>query len=140
MNQQFLTELPPSQPRPDSASGASDLRSPSTLPRKTVAEFVVVIGTASIDVLKADLLDRMKSHICELVEQGTIPTTVASFGDIDNFYDANDIGDLCNDEICDALITRFGGRNEHEGMPDDMHVFISVAQDSVDTWMKASRS
>ena len=79
----------------------------------------------------------MKSHICNLVDTGIIPSTVRNYGDIDNFYDANDIGNLCSDEIFDSLIEKFGGRDEHEGMPEGMCNLLNEVRDACDAWMNS---
>ena len=117
------------------STGKFDLKQRVNYPLKPVAAFVEIIKTVSVPSLKAELLERMKSHICYLVDTGIIPKTVASYGDIDNFCDANDIGKLCNDEIFEALVDKFGGRDEHEGMPDGMFRLLRDVKDGVDKWI-----
>ena len=117
------------------STGKFDLKRRANFPLKSVAEFVEFIKTAPAPALKPELLERMKTHVCELVETGIIPKTVGSYGDIDNFYDANDIGTLCNDEIFEALVEKFGGRDEHEGMPEGMVCLINEVKENVDAWI-----
>lgn len=117
--------------------GKFDLIKRGNFPLKSVDEFVSLIHTVPTQELKIELLKRMKSHICHLVDSGIIPSTVKNYGDIDNFYDANDIGNLCNDQIFDSLIKKFGGRDEHDGMPEGMFNLLNEVKDACDAWMKS---
>ena len=79
----------------------------------------------------------MKAEIVGLVKYGTIPRDVASFGNLHDHIDANCLASMCVDEVFDELVARFGGRDEHEGMPSGMLDYINQAQDAVDDWLKA---
>ena len=68
---------------------------------------------------------------------GIIPPTVKCFGDLDDHVDANEYGGFCVDEYADLLIELFGGRDEHEGMPQALIDFIDEAQEAIDDWMTA---
>lgn len=80
-------------------------------------------------------LARMKREIIEDVVAGKVPATVKSFGDLHNNVDANEYGGFCEDELADSMIAEFGGRDEHEGMPQGMLDFINDAQKRIDEWI-----
>ena len=84
-----------------------------------------------------ETVTRMKGEIRGDVLNLTVPIQVASFGDLNDYVDANEYGGYCKDELCDALIAHFGGRDEHEGMPDAMMAYINAAQSLVDLWIKS---
>lgn len=89
---------------------------------------------------KSDLpatIARIKLEIMEDVRVGRIPSTVASFVQLQDFVDANEYGGFCEDQLADAMILEFGGRDEHEGMPQGMLDFINAAQGKIDEWLAA---
>ena len=80
---------------------------------------------------------RMKAEILSDMAAGRVPKTVATFGALHDYVDANEYGGFCEDEMFDALIEQFGGRDEHEGMPQGMLDFFNSSQDTIDTWLRA---
>jgi hypothetical protein len=80
---------------------------------------------------------RMKREILEDIQCGRVPDNVGSFGSLHDYVDGNEYGGLCEDETCGALIEQFGGRDEHEGMPQGMVDLINAAQNEVDAWIKS---
>lgn len=78
----------------------------------------------------------MQVQIIIDVMQGRVPVQVRSFGDLHDYVDANEYGNLCDDEFSDELIAHFGGRDEHEGMPQGMLDYINAAQSEIDKWLK----
>lgn len=86
-----------------------------------------------------ELVLNMKQDIRACITNRHIPANITSFGELDNYIDANCLGGLCTDEVADALIKHFGGRDEHEGMPQAMCDFINEAQRQVDAWLKGGR-
>lgn len=82
-------------------------------------------------------LSNMLGHLEELVMSGLVPTTLASFGELHDYVDANCLGGLCEDEIFDGLIAHFGGPDEHGGIPDGMLNFINMCQDNLDLIIKS---
>lgn len=66
-----------------------------------------------------------------------IPHTVASFEELHNYRDANCYGGFCDDDFADVLIAHFGGRDEHEGMPDAMLDYMNAAHAAIDAWMRS---
>lgn len=87
-----------------------------------------------------NLIAQMKEEILDDVRRGFVPGFVprncVSFGELHDYRDANCYGGLCDDEVFDALVEQFGGRDEDEGMPDGMLNLINAAQDAVDEWIK----
>lgn len=83
-----------------------------------------------------NLIAQMKEEILDDVRRGFVPRNCASFGELHDYRDANCYGGLCDDDVADALIEQFGGRDEDEGMPDGMLNLINAAQDPVDEWIK----
>lgn len=82
-------------------------------------------------------IEQMKTEIVEDMGSGRVPHSVRSFSELHDFVDANCYGGFCDDKHCDSLIERFGGRDEHEGMPQGLLDLIDAAQDAVDQWLKA---
>lgn len=82
------------------------------------------------------LVERMKDEILANMQAGHIAPSVASFGELHDYCDANCLGGLCEDKIADALIEHYGGRDQHEGMPQGMLDLINAAQAQVDQWLK----
>ncbi len=70
------------------------------------------------------------------IDQGIVPATVANFGDLNDWVDANEYGGFCDDGIADALILKFGGRDPHYGMPEAMLEFMNSCQDAIDNWLR----
>ena len=82
-----------------------------------------------------DTVDRMKREILIDIQKLLIPPLVSSFGELADHVDANEYGGFCTDELADGMIAHFGGRDEHEGMPDGMLSFMNSAQDSISEWL-----
>lgn len=82
-------------------------------------------------------VERMKREIAQDVRAARVPSDVASFGDLHNHVDANEYGGFCIDEVADAMIAQFGGRDEHEGMPQKMMDYINAAHERIQEWIVA---
>lgn len=82
-------------------------------------------------------IERMQSEILADVAKGRVPATVKSFADLNDYVDANEYGGFTEDEVFDSLVAQFGGRDQHEGMPQGMLDFINVAQGRVNEWIAA---
>lgn len=81
----------------------------------------------------------MKVQILEDVRDCLVPIDVASFSELHDFVDANEYGDFCDDAVCDERIKHFGGRDEHEGMPQALLDFMNEAQDTVGLWLSSGK-
>ena len=81
------------------------------------------------------LVSRMKLDVMHDVAANVVPRDVESFGDLHDYVDANCYGGLCEYEVSDALIEMFGGRDQDEGMPQDMVDLINEAQGAVNQWI-----
>jgi hypothetical protein len=79
----------------------------------------------------------MKREVKDCIRIGQIPADVQSFVDLHDHIDANELGGFCEDDFADRLIAHFGGRDEHEGMPDAMLDYINAAQGTIDEWLKS---
>ena len=82
---------------------------------------------------------RMKDEVEEDIETGRVPPTVKRFSELHDYVDANAYGGFCEDGFADAMVEHFGGRDEHDGMPDAMLHYINEAQSAIDTWLQAGR-
>lgn len=80
--------------------------------------------------------EQMKTEILADMASGLVPKTVASFSELHDYVDANEYGGFCNDAQVDEMIAHYGGRDEHEGMPQGMIDHINKCQNAVDTWVK----
>lgn len=85
----------------------------------------------------ADTIASMKADIARDMHNGIVPSDVSSFAALHDYVDANEYGGFCEDGLADAMIEHFGGRDEHEGMPQGMLDYINEAQAAVDQWLKA---
>jgi hypothetical protein len=65
-----------------------------------------------------------------------IPESVSSFSELHDYIDANCLCGFCEDAVFAAFIERFGGRDEHEGMPEGMLDFVSNVQNALDAWLR----
>lgn len=83
-----------------------------------------------------DLASKMMAEIEEDFATGILPHQVNTFSQLHDHVDANCYGGLCEDDTFNSLIERFGGRDEHEGMPQGMIDLINEAQNIVDLWLR----
>jgi hypothetical protein len=70
-----------------------------------------------------------KSQLAAYMADGTVPRTVKSFSELHDYIDANCLGGFCDDDISEALIVAYGGRDVDEGMPDGMLAHINTVQE-----------
>ena len=84
-------------------------------------------------------VEQMKLEILDDVRNGYVPVSVTHFGDLHDFIDANCYGGFCDDEFADFLIAHFGGRDEHEGMPQTMVDYINACQEEVNDGLADGR-
>lgn len=82
------------------------------------------------------LVQAMKHDILELVRNGRVPPDVQNFAQLHDHCDANCLGGLCTNEKFNALIAKFGGRDENEGLPQGMLDIITEAQDAITAWIQ----
>ena len=81
------------------------------------------------------VVTQMKKDILADMRNGHVPLFVQTFSDLHEHVDANCYGNLCDDAFMDAVIEQFGGRDEHEGMPDAVLAIINMAQDVITGWI-----
>lgn len=89
---------------------------------------------------KEEIIAQCKAEIQADIAAGVVPADVSSFGVLHDYVDGNCYGGFCDDELADAMIAHFGGRDEHECMPKGMHDLIDEVQDAVNAWLVAGRS
>lgn len=87
------------------------------------------------------IIAKMKTEILVDCMQGRrIPAKkITCFADLHDYVDANEYGGFCDDIFAGFMIEAFGGRDEHEGMPEEMIEFMSAAQNAIDDWIKDGR-
>jgi len=78
----------------------------------------------------------MKQEIIEDVKSGRVPADCPSFSALHDYVDANCYGGLCEDDVMQALLGHYGGRDENEGMPDELMDYLNEAQNTIDRWIK----
>ena len=91
--------------------------------------------TATIPTLN-ESIERMKQEILEDIKAGRVPADCPSFSTLHDYVDANCYGGFCEDDVMQVLIEHFGGRDENEGMPDDLMDYLNAAQNAIDLWLK----
>lgn len=87
-----------------------------------------------------DIVTQMKREIARDVLELVVPVNVGSFSELHDYVDANEYGGFCEDGdagITDTLIAHFGGRDEDEGMPDEVINFMNECQSRIDAWLSA---
>lgn len=89
---------------------------------------------------KEEIIAQCKAEIQADIAAGFVSADVSSFGGLHDYVDANCYGGFCDDEIADAMIAHFGGRDEHDGMPKGMHNLIDEVQDAINTWLASGRA
>ena len=82
-------------------------------------------------------LSSILSDLESLVAVGIVPKTVASFSELHDYIDANCLGGLCDDEVYEALVSQFGGRDENEGAPQKAIDLINKYQNAIDLLIKS---
>lgn len=81
-------------------------------------------------------IERMKQEIIEDIKAGRVPADCPSFSALHDYVDANCYGGFCEDDVMQALLEHYGGRDENEGMPDELMDYFNEAQNSIDLWIK----
>jgi hypothetical protein len=80
---------------------------------------------------------RIERDIVAMIKEGAMPRGVSSLEDVHDHCDGNCLGGLCEDDLFDTLVLHYGGRDEHEGMPQGMINHINQANDQVEIWLAA---
>jgi len=83
-------------------------------------------------------IETMKKEIIEDVKAGRVPADCPSFSALHDYVDANCYGGFCEDEMMEALLDHYGGRDENEGMPNALMDYFNEAQNTIDRWIKES--
>ncbi|MDP4028388.1 MAG: hypothetical protein Q8P42_05410 [Gallionella sp.] len=91
--------------------------------------------TATVPTLD-ESIEAMKKEIIEDVKSGRVPADCPSFSALHDYVDANCYGGFCEDDVMQALLEHYGGRDENEGMPDELMDYFNEAQNSIDRWIK----
>jgi len=81
-------------------------------------------------------IERMKLEILADIKARLVPADCPSFSALHDYVDANCYGGFCEDDVMQSLINHFGGRDENEGMPDDLMNYLNASQDAIDRWIK----
>lgn len=81
-------------------------------------------------------ISAMKAQLVGMVESGLIPVDVSSFSELHDYIDANCLGGFCDNDFAENMCAYYGGRDENEGMPDELMDYMNAAQDSIDAWVR----
>jgi hypothetical protein len=79
-----------------------------------------------------------KAEVFALVLKGTVPATVATFSELHDYIDANELGALCDVSTWPAMAEDEDGNAD----PEDHAAWmaeIATVQDTVDAWIRAGR-
>lgn len=79
----------------------------------------------------APLIERMKREILDDIDSGFVPSTVASFGDLHDYLDANGYGGMFELGGYDGLCAALG--------IDAAIAHVNSAQTAVSEWLAAGR-
>jgi len=114
---------------------------PILLRGATLAKEMADARATAVAYLRKETVARMKAEILEdILQMVQDPAEVPkSFSEMHDLVDANEYGGFCENNLCDAFIAFFGGRDEHEGMPDAYIAFMNDCQGDVDEWLKNGR-
>lgn len=78
----------------------------------------------------AAAIARAKAEILGEIADGRVPATVATFSELHDYLDANELGGLCEDGTPISAIA----------LPDDGDMaFANAVQDAVHAWLEAGR-
>jgi len=112
---------------------------PILLRGATLAKEMADAHATAVAYLRKETVARMKAEILEDIQDTMVDKDVKSFSELHNYVDANTYGGMCEDALNDAFCAFFGGRDEHEGMPDAYIAFLNDCQGDVDEWLKNGR-
>jgi hypothetical protein len=91
------------------------------------------------DALFALTMARMKTEILADIRMELVPYYVSKFSELHDHVDANEYGGFCEDLYGDVLMSLFGPRDEHEGMPEAYVDFMNHCQCEIDFWLRSGR-
>ncbi len=80
-----------------------------------------------------DRIALAKSSIADLILKGTIPATVASFVELHDYIDANELGALCDESTWPDV------DGESAAAHADRIAECGQVQDTVDAWLRDGR-
>ena len=84
-------------------------------------------------ITKAECVKRIKREIREDMASGLIPPTVASFGGLHDYIDANEYGGFCDDLGYDGFHSISDQFPSWEAFVN----FANAVHDEVDAWLKS---
>lgn len=102
----------------------------------TAQHFMWISDSGTLVAMSKDeLVAAIKAEVTNLMADGIVPRTVKSYSELHDYCDANCLGGLCKDDVCDPLILKYGGRDTDEGMPQGLLDLISAAQKEIGNWL-----
>lgn len=102
----------------------------------TAQHFMWISDSGTLVALSKDeLVASIKAEVTKLMADGIVPRTVKSYSELHDYCDANCLGGLCRDAVCDPLISKYGGRDKDEGMPQGLLDLINAAQKEIGNWL-----
>lgn len=109
---------------------------PTLLRGATLAKEAQEARETAIAYLRKETVARMKAEVLSDIRDKMVNEDVKSFSELHDSVDANEYGGFCEDILSEAYCAFFGGRDEHEGMPDAYIDFLNECQGEIDEWLK----
>ena len=83
----------------------------------------------------AETVAAVKREILDGIADGTFPSTVATYSELHDYVDANELGGMCSDEF----VERFGESDLADDEWPQWTAHVGQVQDIVDEWLRAGR-
>jgi len=90
----------------------------------------------------AESIDLAKSEILALIDQGIVPATCGTFGELHDYIDANMLGGFCDEgtEFADRVEAIFPlDVNDDAVLGQAASDALGMVQDALNAWLQAGR-
>lgn len=101
-----------------------------------MASVPVPFSAVERDLWRQVAILRSKAEILGEIAAGNLPATVATFAELHDYLDANELGGLCEEGSATAALALGEMLGEDS---DDAANFANEVQDAVDAWLRAGR-
>lgn len=86
-----------------------------------------------------EIVAQMKQEILADMRSDRFTVRLFAFSDLHDFVDANCYGGFCDDDFSEGMIQYFGGRDEHDGMPQAYIDLMNACQKEVHDWLESGQ-